>query len=758
MTRRLLASLIFALNAAPLLAQKDMGQAQQYYRQTRPNTKRFKVLQQTPKKGGEIKWQAGSQQIVKDEYAILEGNVTLEYQDIKVTTDKATYNFKTKDVVAQGHVIIDQGPTRLSGDQAIFNLDSKTGTFFNATGNLQGAIYFTGEKLEKVTEDEYRLTNGVITSCDLDDPSWSFHVRSADIKVDDYAHLRDLSFRAHGLPIFWAPRLIWPTKRDRSQGFLIPRVRFSSRFGQRLQLGYFIPMGDSVDTTLYTDLDTKGYNGVGIDLRYLPTPDIKLGELNAYTIHDSEAKKQQWKYAYRHSQDNLPGGFRGVVDVEDFSDLDFFRKFDDDPRLHTLSQVYSSAYLTKNRNNYSINLLTDRRDIILGHIDPNDPNSPISRQRYEQLPSFQFRVYPDRVFGSPVYFSMESSASHLITSGLVNGPSANYYRGDIFPTVSMQLHTPPWLSIKPQLSARETFYSESIDLTNSSSLTQVATAEALRRFYAQGQVEVIGPSFSRVYNRELGNFGKFKHVIEPRVRYIYTTNVNDQDRVIRFDTVDSPFLPIVRDSVEYSITQRLIAKEKGPNGSAREVLSFSLLQTVSLSKPFTNATGGSVPGSSIPPGVDNKFTPLVASLHVNPYQSFTVDASSTFSNVSHQLNQTSLSANVIGTGKNTDKYMSFTWFASFQQPGQTADATSSQIRLNTGSSLLRDKIRADVQLNFDAKNGQFLEQRYLIGGTASCYGIAVEYRRYLVYDPSPKPTTSYGVAITLKNVGTIGTH
>ena len=757
MTRRLLASVIFVLNAAPLLAQKDMGQAQQYYRQTPPTTKKFKVLQQTPKKGGEIKWQASSQQIVKDEYAILEGHVTLEYQDVKVTTDKATYNFKTKDVVAQGHVIIDQGPTRLTGDQAIFNLDSKTGTFFNATGNLQGAIYFTGEKLEKVTEEEYRLTNGVITSCDLDDPSWSFHVRSADLTVDDYAHLRDLSFRVHGLPVFWTPRLIWPTKRDRSQGFLIPRVRFSSLFGQRLELGYFIPIGDSVDTTLYTDLDTKGYNGVGIDLRYLPSQNIKLGELNAYAVHDSQAKKEQWKYAYRHSQDNLPGGFRGVVDVEDFSDLDFFRKFDQDPRLHTLSQVYSSAYLTKNRNTYSVNILTDRRDIILGHIDPTDPNSPISKQRYEQLPSLQFRVYPDRVLGSPLYFSMESSASHLITSGLVNGPSANYYRGDIFPTVSMQLHTPPWLSIKPQLSARETFYSESIDPTLSTSTTQVATAQALRRFYAQGQVEVIGPSFSHVYNEELGGFTKFKHVIEPRVRYIYTTDVNDQDRVIRFDTVDSPFLPIVRDSVEYSITQRLIGKEKGANGSAREVLSFSLLQTVSLSKPFTNATGGSTGGTTIPPG-DNKFTPLVASLHVNPYQSFTVDASSTFSNVSHQLSQTSLSANVIGTGTNTDKYMSFTWFASFQQPGQTSDATSSQIRLTAGSSLLRDKIRADVQLNFDAKNGQFLEQRYLIGGTASCYGIAVEYRRYLVYDPSPKPTTSYGVAITLKNVGTIGTH
>ena len=63
-----------------------------------------------------------------------------------------------------------------------------------------------------------------------------------------------------------------------------------------------------------------------------------------------------------------------------------------------------------------------------------------------------------------------------------------------------------------------------------------------------------------------------------------------------------------------------------------------------------------------------------------------------------------------------------------------------------------------MQLNYDARQGIFLEQRYLLGANASCYGVAFEYRRYLVYDPFPKPTSSYGIAVTLKNVGTIGTH
>src|ERR1017187_6231346 len=101
----------------------------------------------------------------------------------------------------------------------------------------------------------------------------------------------------------------------------------------------------------------------------------------------------------------------------------------------------------------------------------------------------------------------------------------------------MQLHTPLWLSIRPQVSVRETYYSET--LSDASVANPFGTLEAvhnpIERFYAQGQVEVVGPSFSKIFNASIGGFTKFKHVIEPRIRYLYTTDVNDQSRVIRFD-------------------------------------------------------------------------------------------------------------------------------------------------------------------------------------------------------------------------------
>lgn len=724
----------------------------------------FKFMPGPKEGGGEVKVTVapgGTTDLQKDEYSILQGDVTIEYQDIKLRADKVTYNFKTRDVVAEGHVIIDQGPTRVSANQAIYNLNSKTGTFFNATGTMEPAMYFSGDRIEKLDEDTYRMTNGVFTSCDLDHPAWSFHVGNAEVTLDDYARMRDISFRARGIPIFWTPRLIWPTKRDRSQGLLIPRARFTDKFGPRLQNGYFIPFGDSVDATIYGDVSTEGYFGAGVDLRYVPSEDIKIGDLRAYAVNNVPRKQIEWKYQYRHAQENLPGGFRGVVDVQDFSDLNFFREYDDDPRVLTQSNIYSSAYLTKNRPTYSLNILSDRRDYELLVRDANDEDQDgnfdeltSARQRYEQLPSLQVRMYPQRVGRSPFYFSMESSSSRLRSGTVIGGErtiDADYYRTDIFPTVSMRLRTPPWLSVKPQLSVRQTWYSASRDAATGA----VDDSEPVSRFYGQGQVEVVGPSFSRVYNTPRGGFSRFKHVIEPRFRYIRTTDVNDQNRILRFDTVDSPFLPIVQDSVEYSLTQRIIGKEQSvgkeqnASGSAREVLSFALRQSVALSDPF--------PRAGVNAG-EHRFTPLAASLRFNPYQSTTFDTTAQFSNVSHQLDQLSVSANLLGTGAYADKYLGLTYFARLEDP-QTPGSDSSQIRINTGSFIIKDRLRADVQLNFDAKRGEFLEHRYLTGWTGSCYGIALEYRRYRVFGSADADElSSYGVAITLKNVGTIGSH
>src|SRR5436305_14404072 len=97
--RSAITTLLTLVAATHLLAQaKNMGPAGQYYKQ---KTK-FKFVPGPKQKGGEVRWTVAPQgrvEVEKDEYALLENDVHVYYQDIKLQADKATINLKTKDVV-----------------------------------------------------------------------------------------------------------------------------------------------------------------------------------------------------------------------------------------------------------------------------------------------------------------------------------------------------------------------------------------------------------------------------------------------------------------------------------------------------------------------------------------------------------------------------------------------------------------------------------------------------------------------------------
>jgi hypothetical protein len=258
--------------------------------------------------------------------------------------------------------------------------------------------------------------------------------------------------------------------------------------------------------------------------------------------------------------------------------------------------------------------------------------------------------------------------------------------------------------------------------------------EAVSRFYGQGQVEVVGPSFSRASTSPppVSTHTSRGSACAPPTSTTRTRSCAD---TVDCRSADRAGLG--------RVTQRIIGKEAR---TERE--------------PNVRALPERGPVRPLPakPG-EHKFTPLSASLRFNPYQSTTVDATAQFGNVSHQLDQLSLSANLIGTGKLADKYLGFTYFARLEDP-DLPGLDSSQIRINAGSFLIKERLRADVQLNYDAKKGEFLEHRYLMGWTGSCYGIALEYRRYRVFGSltDDESLSSYGIAVTLKNVGTIGSN
>ena len=55
-------------------------------------------------------------------------------------------------------------------------------------------LHVSGSKIEKTGEQDYRVRNGTITSCDGDNPGWKFKVDDLKLTVDEYASGKTLFF------------------------------------------------------------------------------------------------------------------------------------------------------------------------------------------------------------------------------------------------------------------------------------------------------------------------------------------------------------------------------------------------------------------------------------------------------------------------------------------------------------------------------------------------------------------------------------
>ena len=98
-------------------------------------------------------------------------------------------------------------------------------------------------------------------------------------------------------------------------------------------------------------------------------------------------------------------------------------------------------------------------------------------------------------------------------------------------------------------------------------------------------VSIVGPSFSRIFDAEIGPFGKFKHIIEPRIDYAYVSEVSDPTRIPAYDEID---LALGRNEVRYAIVNRLLARPADPSkGSAIEIASLQVSQTYAFELPQT---------------------------------------------------------------------------------------------------------------------------------------------------------------------------
>lgn len=561
---------------------------------------------------------------------VYEGNVDVRIGTYRLQADKVTVYEAENRVIAEGSVVFDQADMqRITGSRAEWNYRTKTGYFVDSTGFTNQTqdgtrIYFTADRVEKISLDTIVATNVQVTACDEDVPKWSFHASKARIKTGDRVRVYSPKLRWKDVPIFYLPYASVSIKpRDRASGFLTPTFGGSGAKGFRLSTAYYQTLGRSADFTFRSDIYTQRGLGFGGDLRTRANSRSYLN-FGFYAVkdrifgpeEDAAHPDQGGSSIYVDGVHYFKNGFIAAADVNITSNLAFRQVFSDNIQQAISPEETSQVFVNKDHNEYSFNFLARTQVTSLTN----------ARIRIRQLPSVSIDKRPEILSfleKLPVYFSFSGAAEGVSRKETVEdlglfvqevggnpivSPSM-VQRLDLHPRFELPLTFGGW-SFTASGAGRVTFYSNSLDPA-----TRDVLSRNITRSYGEFEFDVRPPAFAKDFRRGDGSFW-FRHTIEPYVQYRKISGIDNFDRIIRFDYIDA-----IADTneIEFGIANRFFTRRSTENvsdipvreiaGRERPLLSSQPYEALTITirgKYFFDPSFG----GALIPGRRNQFYPI----------------------------------------------------------------------------------------------------------------------------------------------------
>jgi LPS-assembly protein len=764
--------------------------------------------------GEDVTIQALQQEKAGDIYH-LRGDVDIRFRRFVLRADDVTYDTATGEITATGHVVFDGGPhdEHLEADHATYNVRTDSGKFHDVRGTTgarfrgkqviltsSNPFFFTGSLVEKDGPDHFVVHHGVVTSCQLPHPKWTFEAQKITVDVGGEARMYHSTFRLGGIPIFYFPYVQHPVDRlGRQTGFLIPTIGQSSTKGTLLGEGIYWAINREMDATIGAEyFSFRGWSQHG-SFRARPTENSYFN-VNYFGVLDrgigTPKVDQGGEEVRANGEIQLPHGFRAVADIDYLSSFVFRLAFSETFTLAVNSEVRSNAFLSKAYNGYFFNLdfaryqnfeSTQRGDLVT----------------ILHAPALDLSSVDHQLGRSPFYWSYDAAVQgvsrrepQFVTAPLVG-------RVDVEPRLAMPLVAGGW-SFRPEIALRDTYYTQRLATSGvpTSGIGVILDADVNRRA-VETSLEIRPPSLSRIFQKTVKEH-VIKHTIEPRMVYRYVAGVDNLPAIIRFDARD---ILSNTNELEYGVIQRLYAKgtkstectnaaeqqpeqaplavplpaapevnprkpvaargcQPGPPVS-REVLSWEIAQKYFFDPTFDDAL---VPGrrnvltttaefTGIAFLTDpRRFSPVISRLRAYPGRATEVEWKLDYDTKKGFIN----ASTTLVTHRFADFFVAGS-HAYLNVPGEIFGSTTvagpakfNQFRWLVGYGHPNKRgISAAANIGFDINTGFLQYSAFQTSYNWDCCGVSFEYRRFAL--GSVRNENQFRFSLSLSNVGTFGT-
>jgi len=408
------------------------------------------------------------------------GDVSVEYQNMKLTAEYMEYDMNSGTVYARGvydslacewkgQPVMEQGGKSYNMEEVRYNFNSAKARISNMVTNEDDGILH-GKNIKMMPDRSINITQGKYTVCDKEHPHYWLELSAAKVMtkpsqktVFGPAHLvvEDVHLPFVGLPFGFIPK-----RPQRATGMLMPSFGEEAARGFYMrEAGMYFVFGDYFDLSVTGDFYTLGSWGIDINSRYkvnykcngsfaLNYSNDQTGEKGSADFFQTKNFGLKWS----HSQDSKAHPGTSFSASVNFSSPSNNRYNSTSVNEALENQISSSISYSKNWNgkfNLSINALHNQnsRDSSYSFTLPNVTFSvstfyPFKRKNrvgkerfYERFSigyntSLQNRInFKASEFGQPGFTDkFQNGMSHNFSIGLPNFTIAKYF--NVNPSVS----------------------------------------------------------------------------------------------------------------------------------------------------------------------------------------------------------------------------------------------------------------------------------------------------------------------------------
>ncbi|MFI5326838.1 MAG: LPS-assembly protein LptD [Candidatus Rokuibacteriota bacterium] len=454
---------------------------------------------------------------------IATGNVEIIRGQTRLLADRVELNRDTGQAVAQGKVVFYDGPDRLVGERIDYNLKTGTGVVHKGSAASAPFYHLSAERMDRVGDSIYELRRGVFTTCEGDDPPWSFRFGSGTADLDDIVYGRDASFWVKGIPVLpWVPFFAAALRRERQSGFLFPEFGQSSRKGVFSRVPYFWAIDDSQDLTVTLDAYTRRGVGLEADYNYVLSKDQR-GEfaavgVNEFLRNDPSLPENRGWAALRHDWQITPRmSFKVNANVT--SDDLIFRDYGNRLADRANQRAETNVFVTQTWDAWSL----------VGNVKWYQDLTTARPIELQRVPEIRLLGIRQPVPGVPGLL-YEATASFV---NFIRDVGPDGVRTDLHPRLLLPVPVAGLFTVTPFAGGRLTYYDQrAVDqrVTHSGALTvEESVYDPRVRRQVEWGVEAES-RVSRVYTNEGGGtVAAYQHVIEPRVRLIQIRGIDQKD-------------------------------------------------------------------------------------------------------------------------------------------------------------------------------------------------------------------------------------